>query len=148
VTISLDGRQRAVATSFLDIDILGGLKLRRVHARTHIFNLAFSPDGQRIASDSDDETIKIWDVLAEQEIRTLTGHTGRVTSVAYSPDGRQIASGSLDSTIKIWDASTGKEIRTLEGHTHVVRNVAFSPDGRRIASGSRDKTIKIWDVSQ
>jgi WD40 repeat protein len=64
--------------------------------------VAYSPDGRRIASGSDDATVKIWDEESGHELQTLKGHDGIVYSVAYSPDGRRIASGAGDNTIKIW----------------------------------------------
>jgi WD40 repeat protein len=66
--------------------------------------LAFSSDGRRIASASDDETVKVWDAGTGQETLTLKGHTDEVRGIAFSPDGRLIASASSDGTVKIWDA--------------------------------------------
>jgi WD40 repeat protein len=109
-------------------------------------SVAYSPNGLRIVSGSDDSTIRIWDAENGRELRTLKGHTSSVYSVAYSPDGRRIVSGSDDSTIRIWDAESGRELRTLEGHTSLVNSVAYSPDGRRIVSGAMDSTIRIWDA--
>ena len=65
-------------------------------------SVAFSPDGQTLASGSFDGTIKLWNLASGQELRTLTGHTGSVWSVAISPDGLTLASGGDDNTIKIW----------------------------------------------
>ncbi len=112
-----------------------------------VFSVAFSPDGRLLASGSDDETIKLWEVATGREVRTLEGHFGVVFSVAFSPDGRLLASGSWDATIKLWEVATGREVRTLTGHTSYVWSVAFSPDGRLLASGSDDKTIKLWEVA-
>jgi tetratricopeptide (TPR) repeat protein len=69
-----------------------------------IDSLAFSPDGSRLASACQDQTVKIWDVASAQELRTLKGHTNVVWSVAFSPDGSRLASASDDGTIKLWDA--------------------------------------------
>ncbi len=66
--------------------------------------MTFSPDGRRIASASDDKSVKVWDVATGQEALTLKGHTDGVTGVTFSPDGRRIASTSWDSTVKVWDA--------------------------------------------
>jgi WD40 repeat protein len=108
-----------------------------------VLSVAYSPDSRRLASGSNDRTVKIWDAETGALIRTLR-HSERVLSVAYSPDSRRLASGSSDNTIKIWDAETGALLRTLSGHSEIVRSVAYSPDGRRLASGSLDKTVKIW----
>ena len=78
-------------------------------------------------------------------MRTLEGHSDKVTSVAFSSDGGLLASASWDNTIKLWDPHTGEHLRTLEGHSSEVTSVAFSPDGGFLASASDDDTIKLWD---
>jgi serine/threonine protein kinase len=108
--------------------------------------VCFSPDGSRIVSGSEDETVKVWDAHTGQETLTLKGHTGTVQSVAFSPDGQRIVSGSWDQTLKMWDAQTGRETCTLKGHGWAVTGVAFSPDGKRIVSASWDQTVKVWDA--
>ena len=71
--------------------------------------MAFSPDGQRVVSGSDDDTLKIWDANTGKELHMLKGHDDEVWSVAFSPDGQRIVSGSNDKTLKIWDASEEAE---------------------------------------
>ncbi|MBD2560947.1 ribosome assembly protein 4 [Nostoc linckia FACHB-391] len=116
------------------------------HSR-EVFSVAYSPDGQHLASASDDKTIKIWDVSSGQLLKTLTGHSSVVFSVAYSPNGQHLASASWDNTIKIWDVSSGQLLKTLTGHSSPPWSIAYSPNGQQLASASDDKTIKIWDVS-
>ncbi len=110
-----------------------------------VWSVAFSPDGQRLASGSGDGTVKIWDSATGKELYSFKRHASFVTSVAFSPDGQRLASGSDDKTVKIWDSAIGKELFTLRGHTGQVWSVAFSPDGQRLASGCEDGTVKIWD---
>ena len=108
--------------------------------------LALSPDGTRIASGSDDFTIKLWDIASGEAVATLRGHEDHVYSAAFSPDGARIASGSIDKTIRLWDAASGQELATLNQRRQVWV-VAFSPDGTRIAAGGSDPTIKLWDTA-
>jgi WD40 repeat protein len=112
-----------------------------------VWSVTFSPEGQRLASGSDDKTVKIWDAATGQCQTTLKDHDDWVESVAFSPDGQRVASASWDRTVKIWDATTGQCQATLLGHGSLVWSVAFSPDGQRVASGSDDKTIKIWHAT-
>ena len=112
-----------------------------------VYSVAFSPDGQTLASGSRDDTIKLWNVATGGSIATLTGDSCGVYSVAFSPDGQTLASGGY-KTIKLWDVPTQEKIATLTGHSDEVHSVAFSPDGKTLASGNRyDTIIKLWDVA-
>jgi WD40 repeat protein len=111
-----------------------------------VYSLAFSPDGQTLASGSSDDTVILWDVESRDPQLTLEGHTDYVTSISFSPDGRTLASGSADDTVLLWDLESGDLQHALEGHTEWVTSVSFSPDGRTLASGSGDRTVLLWDV--
>ena len=117
----------------------------------YVYSVAFSPDGQTLASGSKDGIIILWDVAADQPItQPLIGHTDGVWSVAFSPDGQTLASGSKDETIILWEVATGRPIgQPLIGHEATVYSVVFSPDGQTLASGSgsKDSTIILWDVA-
>ncbi|KAL2884564.1 Vegetative incompatibility protein HET-E-1 [Ceratocystis lukuohia] len=112
-----------------------------------VTSVVFSNDGQRLASGSADNTVKIWDATSGACVQTLEGHDHQVVSVVFSNDGQRLASGSADNTVKIWDATSGACVQTLEGHDSWVTSVVFSNDGQRLASGSYDKTVKIWDAT-
>jgi WD40 repeat protein len=121
-----------------------------LHGHTDwVRSVAFSPDGQMLASGSADGTIVLWDVMARQPLgQPLVGHMAEVWSVAFSPDGQTLASGGADGTIVLWnDVATGQPTgRPLTGHDFDVFSVAFSPDSQTLASGSRDLTIMLWNV--
>ncbi|KAI9034767.1 WD40 repeat domain-containing protein, partial [Aspergillus affinis] len=92
--------------------------------------VAFSPDGQTIASGSNDKTIKLWNAATGEQRQTLEGHSDSVRAVAFSPDGRTIASGSYDGTIKLWNAETGEQRQTKEDSSILVHAVAlYARDG-------------------
>jgi WD40 repeat protein len=113
--------------------------------------VAFSPDGRRLATGGEKNTVIIRDVQSFVELQTLRGeHSGEVYSVAFSPveDGRLIATAGEDSAVKIWNSHSGELIHSFRGHTGLVSSLAFSPDGSRLVSGSRDTTVKVWDMTQ
>lgn len=102
---------------------------------------------QILATGSEDHTIKLWNVVTGEELKTLPGHQNWIWSIAFSPDGKTLASGSVDRTIKLWDIHTGTCRDTLVGHTDGIWSVAFSPDGDKLASSSEDRTVKLWHIS-
>jgi WD40 repeat protein len=112
-----------------------------------VLSLAFTPNGNTLASGSADNTVKLWDVTSRREIRTI-GPGLPAMSMAFSPDGRTLAVGLFDQKIKLLDAASGGELHTLTGHGGPIPSIAFSPDGRVLASASDDRTVKLWDVAR
>lgn len=115
----------------------------------HINSVALSSDGRFAVSGGDDATIKLWDVSTGKKLRTLTGHSKRVTTVALSSDDRFLLSGGKKK-IKLWEISTGKLIRTFGGifsSQNYVITLQFSPDGRRALSTNNNGEMIYWDVA-
>lgn len=112
-----------------------------------IWSVAFSPDGQLLATGDTKGEIILRRVSDGQPIKSFKGHSGWVVSLDFSPDGSTLASSGCDCTAKIWDVETGQCIHSLEEHEHEVWSVAFSPDGENVATGCDDNQARLWDVN-
>ena len=109
--------------------------------------VAFSSDGNRLASGHKDGSIHIWDPKTGKRIRVLKGEMTAVNKIAFSPDDNIIAGGCDDGTIHLWFVDTGEFFKVLRGHTRKITALAFSPDLRTLASGSLDGNLHIWDIT-
>ena len=76
-------------------------------------SLAVSPDGTTLASEGEDNTVRVWDTETGEQKHTLAGHTSGVAGIAFSPDGATLASGSGDGRVRLWDTETGEHKGTL-----------------------------------
>ncbi|MGG6297235.1 hypothetical protein ACQ4M4_22815 [Leptolyngbya sp. AN02str] len=112
---------------------------------SQVLAIAFSPDGELLATGDVNHEIHLWRVADGTQQLGFRLDEGWVWSVAFSPDGRWLAS-SANRTVKLWDVQTGACIRTFEGYCDRVFSVAFSPDGQLLATGSEDHLIRIWNV--
>ena len=112
-----------------------------------IWSVAFSPDGEILASGDTKGEIILRRVSDGQPIRSFKEHKGWVVSLDFSPDGKTLASSSCDCTAKLWDVETGNCLHTLREHEHEVWSVAFSPDGETLATGCDDNKVRLWQIS-
>ena len=106
--------------------------------------VAFSPDGTRIVSKSEDGTARLYDSNTSAHITTFKRHPySPHMSVVFSPNSARVVSFS-SSMLLLWDTMTGNRIATLAGHTDAIYSVALSPDSTQIVSGSDDRTVRLW----
>ena len=148
VEYSPDGKCLAVAHSFgVDLyDTQDWKILRRIDGHEAVItSIAFGPNGKKLATGSNDKTIRVWDVHSQEELLRLRAHHHTLYCVAFSSDGRRIAADD-GKNVCLWDADTGQEACVLKGHTGCIFSLAFSPDDRYVASGSGDHTVRLWDA--
>ncbi|MBL8164080.1 MAG: PQQ-binding-like beta-propeller repeat protein [Anaerolineae bacterium] len=125
---------------------VGRLEMITEFASTLAGGMAFSPDGQMLASYSWQGTVEVYDVRTKILIATLSHGQNVVTDGAFSSDGSEFASSSFDGSVKIWNTQTWGERTALVGHRIGVNGLAYSPDGERLASIGSDGLVIIWNV--
>lgn len=109
-----------------------------------VTDVAFSPNGELVASSSTDGTVRLWRISDGSLLYVLEGHTNYVRSVAFSPDGNLLASGSNDRTVRIWQVSDGTLIRTISSSfMGRVLRVIFSPDGSLFAAADHQCFVQL-----
>jgi WD40 repeat protein len=125
----------------------GGALIRILQGHRYgVEAVAFTADGKRGLSGSNDDTLRLWDLETGTCLRVLEGHTDTVNAVAMTADGRRALSGSDDQTLWLWDLDTGTCLRALKGHSGRVTAVAITANGGRAVSGSDDQTLRLWDL--
>ncbi len=105
-------------------------------------SLAFSPDGNLLASASYDNTVILWNIPDGSPAKTLP-HNDRLRAVAFSPDGKMLAAGGNDRNVYLWDVETGRPVDTFRGLSGRINCIEFSPDGRLTAAGSLNE-VMLW----
>jgi eukaryotic-like serine/threonine-protein kinase len=141
------------------------VRLWDVEAGKEIFHLggaqqclSFRPDGKRLATGGQDDTVQVWDVEGAAggrqptRLQQFAGHTGRISTVAFRPDGQQVASASTGSQdgrkageVFLWDPETGVRTGQLPELKASALSLAWRPDGQRLATLTADGTVQVWE---
>lgn len=108
-----------------------------------VLSLSFSPDGQRLATTSADQLIRIWSVSTGELEGVLEGHTHHVTAVGWNVSQRQLVSASADSDLRAWDLNTMKTSRKISLFKSEVTDVAYAGDSNRVAVVGGDQTFRV-----
>ncbi len=124
-----------------DISTGAVLKTFAGHAKT-IWDLGFSPGGERIISAGVDGSIRLWDIASSQEIMSFAGHTSNVQRTLFSPDGKQVISAGGDNTTRLWDVATGKERAKFLGFAD-GEWIVITPEGYYNASPKGEKYLNV-----
>jgi WD40 repeat protein len=165
LAVSPDGSMLAAGISLSEASITAGLVLLwnlSTRALAGVIqepgltgSLAFTPDGQSLATATHSGNVDLWDVARRVKTATLqvpptTSHAP-VAAVAVSPDGKTIAFGTEDkqgnnSLVELWSTTTRQVTQSVKAGTQGVEAVAFSPNGKQLAIGSLDGSVRLWDL--
>jgi WD40 repeat protein len=131
--------------------IQGSILVKYYGHSDRVRSVAWSPDGQLIASASDDQAVHIWNLASKKPILIYRDHADGLHDVAWSHDGKYIASAAgssidyyADNSVRIWDAASGDTIYIFRSHSDYVLALAWSPNGQQIASASSDHSVSVW----
>lgn len=119
---------------------------QRTYFRTTgvVFDLAFSPDGKRLAACAADSSLRIFETDTGKQLVMARKHSDWVTGLAWHPNGSRILTASRDKTVKLCDAATGDVIATYQDHRDIANDAAFSLDGKIAISAGKDNRVHFW----
>lgn len=114
-----------------------------------ILGIDFSSNGYHIATASEDNCCKIWDLRKRSILYTIPAHTNLISDVKFQKDsGNYLVTASYDNTVKLWTTRTWQPLKTLSGHDGKIMSMDISSDNQYIATSSYDRTFKFWAPEQ
>ncbi len=117
-----------------------------IHLETMIIPATMSPDGQLVATGSQDGWVRLWDVETGS-IRHAMLHGGSIRGLSFSHDSRLLVSGSYDKSAVVWNVGFGEKVCRFTGHEDRVLCVSFDHDAKRVVSSSYDATARVWEAA-
>ena len=129
-------------------DVAEGTLLHRLEGASWVTALAFSADGDTLASGHDDGTVRFWNARGCQLIGQIAAHPEAVSAIAFSPDGKSVATAGEDRVVRVWDADSHRAITELVSHTDRIPALAWSADGALLASAGWDTSARVWELGQ
>jgi WD40 repeat protein len=127
-------------------NVADGKEVARLGHQGRILSLTFSPDNERLATTSQDNTVRVWNASTGKELYRLESHFGGYVWATFSPNGKQLATGCGANCVQLWDAATGKEIAPADAHASEIVAVAYSRDGKTVATVGRDCSLRTWNA--
>ena len=110
-----------------------------------IKDMAFTPDGKKLASVAEEELVRIWDSETALFVRPLRSQSQIVWSLSFSSDGNQLAAAGGDGAVELWDVEMERMTRRPRIHDWRTEAVSIDPKGRFVASTGFDRSIQIWN---
>lgn len=139
-----EGFSLSLVTLAVQRDVERGAALRGSIPTFH--GQGFDPTGRYVTFVSDHNNAVLYDIVHQQQLTTLKGHSDAIMWSGMSPNGTLVATSSWDTTVRLWDVPTGDLRHVLTESTGQNWGAAFSPDGRYIAAGGGDRHVRVWDV--
>jgi WD40 repeat protein/serine/threonine protein kinase len=159
LALSRDGRRLAVSEATFNGPVVvrvlnaeSGVEIARLPTppdQDGTRHLAWSPAGERLAGESDNGWLWIWEAgtVRRSHVQYSGNYNHRVNSLAFSSDGSRLAIGGEARMISILDVKTLRTRAELSGHVGSVVDLDFSPDGLSLASASTDQTVRLWNLA-
>lgn len=110
-------------------------------------DLAYTPDGTRLISVSDDRSVRVWNIADGKVLHTLNGHGDWVVALSLRGDGRLAATAGYDQTIRIWDIERGVQLKEFSTRGQIPTDLAWTADGMGLISTGLDRIVRVWNAA-
>ena len=109
--------------------------------------ISFAPDGRRLATAGEDNTVRIWDLSSGKELKEPI-HSHFLARSAFTPDGKRLVTASYDGEVILWDVAEMQEVITLQRRGGPPSSLNFSQNGLTLAVSDETGVVKVWQAGQ